>query len=185
MTRGSGHCHTWKWLGTSTLLTPIFDIFLSHWVPFCCLTWSYGPLFMQKQISLSLSHLVSEIIWPKVSLFFHKNLSFDTFEAICANFLLDFRYCWTPFSLLELFDPSFLQNRRYCWVHFFTTCCPPPKIWDDPLVRWLIFVKVHGTVQILTSLSLSVTSRWVNRWGFILTGALSFINVWIPSKWSY
>ncbi len=39
------------------------------------------PLFLQIKISLSLSHLIPEIIWPKVALFFHKNLSFDTFET--------------------------------------------------------------------------------------------------------
>ncbi len=59
------------------------------------LYWLYAQLhiidllFLQKKIILSLSHLVPEIIWPKVGLF-SKNLSFNTFGAICNNFLLDF-----------------------------------------------------------------------------------------------
>ncbi len=103
--------HIWRWCGTSTLLTPIFDIFRSHWVPFLCPTRSYWHLFLQKKICLSLSHFVTEIIWPKVGLFFTKtNLSFDTFKAICTTFLLDFRSCSPPFCI----------GIRYCWLLIFT-----------------------------------------------------------------
>ncbi len=38
-----------------------------------------GPLFLQKKISLSLSHLVPEILGPKVDLFFHENVLFNSF----------------------------------------------------------------------------------------------------------
>ncbi len=64
---------------------------------FLCPTRSYWPPLSAENIGLSLSHLVPEIIWPKVGLIFYKNLSFDHFEAICINFLLDFRSCWHPF----------------------------------------------------------------------------------------
>ncbi len=88
------------------------------------------PSFCRK-IGLSLSHLVPEIIWHKICIFFHKYLSFDTFEAICTHFPLDFRSYWPPFSLLlDLFDPSFLQNLRSRWVHLFiVSWTSPPKIW--------------------------------------------------------
>ncbi len=34
------------------------------------------PLFLQKKIGFSLSHLVPEILGPKVGLIFHQNLFF-------------------------------------------------------------------------------------------------------------
>ncbi len=85
---------------------PVFDIFQSHWVPFLCPTRS----FCRKKICLSLSHLVPEIIWPKVGLFCHKNLSFDTLEAICTTFLLHFRSFWPPIFIVI----------RYFWLFIFT-----------------------------------------------------------------
>ncbi len=120
----SWHSHIWTWWGTSALLTHVFDIFRSHWVPFLCPTRSYWPHFSAEKIGLSLSHLVPEVIWPKVGLKFHTNLSFDHFEAfVPIFFLLDFRSNWPPFlQFLDLFDPSFLQNLRSCWVHFFIAC---------------------------------------------------------------
>ncbi len=59
---------------------------------FMCPTQYYWPSRSAERISLSLSHLVPEIIWHKVGLFFHKNLSFDTFDGICTNFLHDFHW---------------------------------------------------------------------------------------------
>ncbi len=94
--QGGGHSHTWTWWGTSALLTPVFYIFPSLWVPFLSPTRSYWPPLSAEKISLSLAHLVPEIIWHKVGLIFHKILSFDHFEAFCTNFLLDFRSCWPP-----------------------------------------------------------------------------------------
>ncbi len=49
-----------------------------------------GPSFCRK-IGLSLSHSVPEILGPKVGLMFHQNVVFNSFEAFCINFLLDFR----------------------------------------------------------------------------------------------
>ncbi len=81
---------TWTWWGTSALLTPVFDIFRSHWVPFLSPTRSYCPPLSAEKIGLSLSHLVREIIWSKVGQKFHKNLSFDHFEAFVPIFSLIF-----------------------------------------------------------------------------------------------
>ncbi len=120
------HSHTWRWWGTYTLLTPFFDIFRSHLVPCYAQLDLIDPLFPQKKICLSLLHLVPEIKWPKVGIFFHTNLSFHTVEAICTTFLVDFRSCWSPFSLLLDFDDSsFLQNLRSSWVHFSMHAVPP------------------------------------------------------------
>ncbi len=47
-----------------------FTFFRSHWVPFLCPTRSYWPPLSAEKIGLSLSHLVPDIIWPKVGLFF-------------------------------------------------------------------------------------------------------------------
>ncbi len=64
-----------------------FHILLGDYVMLCLILLT--P-FSAETISLFLSYLVSEIIAPKVffSFFFYKNLLFDTFEAICTNFLL-------------------------------------------------------------------------------------------------
>ncbi len=73
-----GHFHTWRWWGS---IDPLFDIFRSHGVPFIrnsnVLTLSFC-----RKIYLSLSHLVPEIIWPKVGLFFHKTESKYNFQII-------------------------------------------------------------------------------------------------------
>ncbi len=65
------------------------------------------------------------------SIIFHQNVLFNTFEAFCIKFLLDFQSNWPPFSLiLDLFDPSFSQNIRSNWIHFFSSCWTRlPKIW--------------------------------------------------------
>ncbi len=47
------------------------------------------PFFLLKEIGLSLSHLVPEIIRPKHGLIFHQDASFNCFEAFCINLS-----CW-------------------------------------------------------------------------------------------
>ncbi len=47
--RGGGDSHTWTWYGTSALLTPIFDIFRSHWVPFYANLDLSDPFILQKR----------------------------------------------------------------------------------------------------------------------------------------
>ncbi len=47
------HSHTWRWWGTAIILTPVFDIFLSHWVPFLCSTRScWLPLFVSNGVEV-------------------------------------------------------------------------------------------------------------------------------------
>ncbi len=71
---GGGHSYTRRWWGTSTLLTPFLkNIFRSYWVHFYAQLYLTDPLFLPKK-SVFLSQLVPGIIWPKVGLFFHKNL---------------------------------------------------------------------------------------------------------------
>ncbi len=91
-----------------------------NWVPILYLnTIRMTPCFCRK-ISLPLSHLVSEILGPKVGLIFHQNVLLNRFEAFSINFLLDFWPNWPPFSLiLNWLDPSISQNLKSDWVLFF------------------------------------------------------------------
>ncbi len=61
-----------------------------------CQTQSYWTPLYVEAISLSLSHLVPEIIGPKVDLTFHPNLSFDSFISIYS---LNFDPVDLPFIL--------------------------------------------------------------------------------------
>ncbi len=49
-----------------------------------------SSVFLLKKVSLSLSHLVSEILGPKVGLIFHQNVLCNRFKAFCINFPLIF-----------------------------------------------------------------------------------------------
>ncbi len=111
--------HTWTWLGTSALLTPVFDIFQSHWISCLCPTRSYWPPLSAEKNSLSLSHLIPEIIWAKIGLIFHKNLSFDHFETFCTNILLDFRSYWPLFLVLRSFWPLIFTKPQILLGPFF------------------------------------------------------------------
>ncbi len=116
---------------------PFFDIFLSHWVSFLCPTRSCWPPLFAEKISFSPSHIVPEIIWPKVGLMFHQNLSFNYFKSLYTNFLLIFSILLTPFfTVLNLFDP-FLQIFISNWVHFFITSWTPTQCFVNyPLPPW-------------------------------------------------
>ncbi len=52
----AGHSHTWTWWGTSALLTPVFEIFRSHWLPFYAQLDLIDPIFLQKK-SVCLYHI--------------------------------------------------------------------------------------------------------------------------------
>ncbi len=92
------------------------------------------PLYLYKKISLSLSHLVPEIIWPKVGFIFHQNQSFNHLEAFCTNFLLDFQSSWISFYCSYIFGTSFFQHLRYDWGPFFhRTVDTPFHIWWSTL----------------------------------------------------
>ncbi len=48
--QGGGHSLTWTWWATSALLTPVFYIFRSHWVPFFYAQLDLtDPFFLQKK----------------------------------------------------------------------------------------------------------------------------------------
>ncbi len=60
-------------------MTPIFEIFDPSG-PYCMLQLDLiDPLFLQKKIRLSLSHLVIEILGPRLGLIFHQNALFNSF----------------------------------------------------------------------------------------------------------
>ncbi len=105
-----------------------------------------NPLFLQKRIGLSLSHLVWEILWPKVGLICHQNVLFNIFYAFCINFLLDCHSNWPSFSLiLDLFDLSFFLNLRSDWVQFFLWCVEPSYQFfsEEPPPHGVLYVCVH------------------------------------------
>ncbi len=85
-------------------MTQMFEIF--HLTPLFMHHHDLSdPLFLQKKISLSLSHLVSDILGPKVGLMFIKMYYLTIFMHFCINFLLNFRSKWPLFSLiLDHFD---------------------------------------------------------------------------------
>ncbi len=156
---GGRHSNTWTWWRTFALLTPVFDVFRSHWVRLLCPSRSYWPLLSAEKISFSLSHLVPEIIWAKVGLIFNKNLSFDHFETFYTNFLLDFRSYWPPFlQFLDLFDPKLIFTKPQIPLgpFFHRVLNPLPNIWwSDPpgpidLSNYYCFHKCCGiTINLL------------------------------------
>ncbi len=109
------------------------------------------PSFCRNKIGLSLSHLVPEILGPKVSLIFHLNVFFLQIFSILCQFTLNFRSNWPPFSLiLNLFDPSFSQNLRSDWVQIFFTCWTrvPNIWWSTPSPRYKAYCSSHHRVSI-------------------------------------
>ncbi len=72
------------------MMTPVLGIFNPIGSLFYTSTQSDCPLFLQKKIGFSLSHLVPEILGPKVGLIFHQNVLFNRFKAFCINFPLIF-----------------------------------------------------------------------------------------------
>ncbi len=131
--------------------------FLLFPIPFLCPTRSYGPPLSAEKISLSLSHLVPEIIWAKICLIFHKNLSLDHFETFCTNVLLHFRSYWPPFlQLLDLFDPliftkpqillgPFFHRDLDYWIFGEVPPPPPPYKLPQYVLRtpvWAILIRL-------------------------------------------
>ncbi len=66
---------------------PCFQI---DWVPILYLNTIGLATSFCKKICLSLSHLVPEILGPKVGLIFHHYVLFNRFEAFCINIPLIF-----------------------------------------------------------------------------------------------
>ncbi len=107
------------------MIDPLFGIFRSLWVPILWPIWSYW-LFLQKKISLSLSHLVQEIVGSKIGLICHKNLWFDSFEAFCTNFLITCQSSLLPFSFKKIIflTPHFYKMLDPI-VSIFSSCAGP------------------------------------------------------------
>ncbi len=100
------------------------------WPPFLRFSIQLDPYFMPHHdlidpLFLSLSHLVPEILGPKVDPIFTKMYYF------VSIFSLIFGSNWPLLSfIIDLFDPSFLQNLRSDWVHFLSHTEPLLlKIW--------------------------------------------------------
>ncbi len=70
-------------------MTPVLGIFYLIGSLFYTSTQSDRPSISVEKIDLSLSHLVPEILRPKIGLIFHQNVLFNRFEAFCINFILD------------------------------------------------------------------------------------------------
>ncbi len=64
-------------------MTPLFEILDLTGSLFYDLI---DALFLQKKISLSLSHLVLEILGLKIGLIFHQNVLFNSFLSILYKF---------------------------------------------------------------------------------------------------
>ncbi len=112
--------------------------FLHFLIPLCPFFMSnlilLIPSFCRK-ISLSISHLVPEIIWAKIGLIFHKHLSIDHFEAFDTNFLLDFQSYWPLFffTVLRSFWRLIFTKPQIPLGPFFIVCWTPlPYIWWSP-----------------------------------------------------
>ncbi len=106
------------------------------------------PLFLQKKICLSLSHLVLEILGPKIGQIFHHNVLFNRYKAFCINFPIIFDPIDPHFSLiLKLIDPSFSQSLRSDWVQFVFACWTwVQKIWwSTPPPRKLLVLGQPST----------------------------------------
>ncbi len=86
-------------------VNPYFLDYWSNCVHILCLIMIWlTPSFYRKDQLVSIT-FSSRYTW---TLIFHKNVLFNSFEAFCVDFLLDFQTNWPPFSLtLVHFDLSF------------------------------------------------------------------------------
>ncbi len=97
-----------------------------QWPPFGGFSIWWGPYFTQsdwpplaaEQIYLSLTHLVPEILGPKIGLIFHHNVLFNRFKAFYINFALIFYAIDLFFIDFKSFWPL-IFNLRSNWVNVF------------------------------------------------------------------
>ncbi len=82
--------HFWKSKGGSAVMTPVFWIFNPIGSLFYTAAQSDWPSRFAEKIGLSLSHLVPDLLGPKVVLHFHQNVFFNRCYAFCINFPLIF-----------------------------------------------------------------------------------------------
>ncbi len=134
---------------------PRFWDFQSDWVSFLYLNTIWLTPSFCINISLSLSHLIQEILGPKIGLFFHQNVLFDRFKTFCIKFLLDFQINWPPFSLiLDFLTPHLYKTLDPIGPNFFSCADPGYQKFCEvtqPPPQWL---------PITMSASI-VTSQWV------------------------
>ncbi len=167
-------------------MTPVFEIVKLIGSLFYTTTPSNWPPLSAEKISLSLSHLVPEILGPKVGLIVHQNVLFNGFSTFCINFLLDFQSNWPPFSLiLDLFDPSFSQNLISDSVQFCSHAEPtyrkfsevPPHPPSPPEEKYpLRDPQLHNIHHNWLSKSQKCTQRWVQPDQCYFTVQITGIN---------
>ncbi len=107
---------------------PRFGDFQSDCVLFYISTQSDWPLFPQKKISFSLSHLVPEILELKVVYIFTKMYYLPILMHFVSLFSLIFNPIEPFFIDFRSFWPSFSQSVRSDWVHVFV--CVEPGYWQ-------------------------------------------------------
>ncbi len=152
------HSHTWTWWGTSALLTPVFDIFRSHWVPFLCPTRSdWPPLSAEKNqfvyITFTSRNNLSQnwsyfsqisVIWPFWNILYQ---FYPWFSILLTPFFTVLRSFWPliftkpkillgPF-LTEIRDIGLINSKwRFC-----------PGGWSSVVKQWeyeIITLKYNG-----------------------------------------
>ncbi len=103
-------------------MTPVLGIYYLIESPFCTTAQSdWPPLYVEK-ISLSLSHLVPEILGPNVALIFTK-----------IYYLTDFKHFASIFSLIfDPIEPPFQWFEIFLIPHFHKTYLLPKIWWSTP-----------------------------------------------------
>ncbi len=155
---------------------------------FLCPTRSYWLPLSAEKISLSLSHLFPEIIWAKIGLIFHKNLSFDHFETFCTNVLLHFRSYWPPFffTVLRSFWPLIFTKPQIPLGPFFHCEMDPPyqKFGEvpPPLPQgdWYWYPKNSKQYTALQTTNGNMESGILDIWGRALQ--YNFFNMSAPTQ---
>ncbi len=99
-----------------------------------------GPLFLLKKIRLSLSHLVSEILWPTLGQIFHQMYYLTIIKYFASIYSLIYDPVDPLVSLvLDLTNPACLQNVRANWLHFLLYAEPPRSDYtDDGLLQFFL-----------------------------------------------
>ncbi len=144
---------------------------------FLCPIRLYWPCLSAEEICMSLSYLVPEINWPKVGLFFHKNLSFWHFWSNLYQFSPWFSILLTPFFIvIRSFWPRFLQNCRSCWVHFLSCAGPHYRKFGEVPPRGLALPLFMVSLNCITHFwSISTWSSCTSTYQYIW-----FLAIWSP-----
>ncbi len=104
------------WYGGSSVRTPLLGIFNLIGSLCCASSWSDWPPLKSlsaEKIGLSLSHLVPEILGPKVALIFYQNVLFSIFLSILYQF--------SPWFSIQFNWPVFGWSFIFLTPHFSKT----------------------------------------------------------------